>query len=838
MTEQEAALRAVRPIRFCLLSGRNRHGDLPVIECWLPPAAEPPEPSADGEWTQRFDALISSLTGKSWACRRIEASPRQSCAFRIAAAVTTLQQSAGFRVAHCGALGPVPAAPIRFFAEFDDEEAGEQAVQLALALLETALASRNDESPPPASLLERYAALCKLGRERATPADTRALIDAARRRGVPWQRMDRDPFDPVVGDFRIRPHGLLRLGQGRRRLTVDGTFCIERSADVHRFIRDRAALARRLSGMGLALPSADGADHATATSPIRAARIARRIGFPVAVASARAGRGRQRLRAHDEESVRRAAAQLLATDSAVVVQRDARAACVELLFIGPDLVAASVADAAGGASRVSLDRVQDMIAPDAFAAVVRCVAGLDVLSTSLAVALERPGRRASATVLDFDLAPSLNSWFIDDPAGLQRAAERMLEWLFPDRSNGRIPIAAITGTNGKTTTSLMLERAIREAGHVVGLACSTGSFVAGRAVSQLEDGYLPGHLTVLDHSDVEWAVLETTRGAALTTGIGFDRCDVAACLNVSDDHLEPDAGIATVGDMARVKRWIVERGGRVVLNADDEHCLAMAFALAERDPMLVSASSDSEALRARIGRPVATCVLDVVEGCERIVVHDGRQRMEIVDTHDLPTTFGGRARHNVVNAMHAAATAYVLGVAKDAIAAGLRALAPDADSAPGRLNLYRAGGTDFLVDYAHNPAGLAQLVAFCNQMDVSGRRIIAMSLPADRGDRFVIDGVAEIAGHFDLYVCKNYRIRYGREPHEVPRLLQVGLERAGVAAARIVRIEDEDEAIAHALEISRPGDLIVLVVGKGFRDLGRQVQRFARERAGDRTRPA
>jgi cyanophycin synthetase len=212
--------------------------------------------------------------------------------------------------------------------------------------------------------------------------------------------------------------------------------------------------------------------------------------------------------------------------------------------------------------------------------------------------------------------------------------------------------------------------------------------------------------------------------------------------------------------------------------------------------------------------------------------------MEIVDTHDLPTTFGGRARHNVVNAMHAAATAYVLGVAKDAIAAGLRALAPDADSAPGRLNLYRAGGTDFLVDYAHNPAGLAQLVAFCNQMDVSGRRIIAMSLPADRGDRFVIDGVAEIAGHFDLYVCKNYRIRYGREPHEVPRLLQVGLERAGVAAARIVRIEDEDEAIAHALEISRPGDLIVLVVGKGFRDLGRQVQRFARERAGDRTRPA
>ncbi len=423
--------------------------------------------------------------------------------------------------------------------------------------------------------------------------------------------------------------------------------------------------------------------------------------------------------------------------------------------------------------------------------------------------------------------------FGTDREALDAAGDRLIETLFPQGTSARIPIAAITGTNGKTTTSKMVERILRDAGWVTGLACSAGSSVKGDEITQFEHGYLPGHLTVLDHPYVETAVLETTRGAALTTGIGFDRCDVAACINVGNDHLEPETGIATVDDMARVKQWIVERGRRVVLNADDPRCRAMADALRDRRPALVSTRSTADELRMNAEDDGAFAVLEPVDGRDWLVLHDGGKRLPLVAVGDIASTYDGRAVHNVYNALHAAAVAYLMGATPAAIASGLAGLHADARELPGRLNRFDAGDFEIVLDYAHNPAGLARLAEFCDRLDVPGRRIVAVSLPVDRGERFVVDGVAAIAGHFDRYICKNYQITHGREPHEVPELLRQGLPRAGVPDDRIMmRAEVEDDAVAYALESGGPGDLVVLVVGKGFRDFIGQIERFIAARRG------
>jgi len=821
----------LRPARLHILSGRNRHGKAPVLECWLDPGKDRLFALENERWVGPFEAAIGRLLGGRRRPARAgstdHGTPGYRCALLLGDAVIALQQNAGFQVEHCGALQSVPAAPIRFFAEFDDERACDAAIHIALGALESALNLADQSGVADTSTrADQLARLERLGKEHATPPETVALIHAAGARGVPCQRMDRPPFDPVEGAFRIRPNGLLRLGHARHRRTVDGTFCVERSGPLHGLVRDRVALTKHLKQVGLDLPFSMGVEPRMAASPNRAVRMARRVGFPVALKSAGRGDAGARSELRDEESVRAAAQDLLRSEDAVLIEAMAPGEVFDTLFVGTRPIASF---------RQRADRSREPVSTDdlpihAIESIGRTLAEIDVMCVAVTLSFDRSKPEATAVIIDFDIAPRLDLLFGDDSRTLERAARQMLEWLFPAGRDGRIPVAAVTGTNGKTTTSLMLARILRESGQCAGLACSIGSFVDGRSVSSFEDGYLPGHLTVLDHGDVSMAVLETTRGGMLSTGIGFDKADVAACINVTNDHLDPDSGVATVEDMARIKQWIVERGRQVVLNADDPHCLAMARKLSDRNPVLVSIHDDIQALRAETGLGETACVLESVSGREWITHYRTETRVPIVAVDEIPATFDGKARHNVINAMHAAAMAMTLGLSADAIAAGLKALDPDLDQMPGRLNHYRAGGADYVVDYAHNPAGIAHLVDFCDQLNVAGRRIIAFTLPADRGDDFVVDGAAGVAGHFDLYICKNYRIRYGREPHEVPELMTKGLERAGVPGSRIVRIEDEDAAVAHALEISRPGDLVVLVVGKGFEDLGRRVQRFAADR--------
>lgn len=819
----------MRTLRTFRLAGFNRHGDLPVFELWMTVDADEIAVLERGSWRGAFDGLVEALAGR--ACVPEETGGPgnddviEHCARRLAAVAIGLQRVAGFRVSHGGALAGTDAASIRFFAEYDLEEAGMAAIDLAVDLLAEALASHGADATCPGSLHARFQSLCEQARTRATPAHTRALIDEARRRGIPFFRMDREPYDPVRGAFRLSADGLLRLGQACHQRTVDGSFCVERSEKLHGLARDRSAMFNRLQRMAFALPLAAGGELRQCSSPRRAARAARRVGFPVVLKSVRRRPGDVVTGLSDESAVVEAATDLCVAGP-VFVEPSISGEVVELLFVGQQRFAALRRSADGGTRPAAFDCVP---ARD-LSAIERLAGELELMCLSVAVVPGSGGDSARTLVLDVDPAPRLDALLGEHPGLVAEAAGRMLEWLFPRGHAARIPVAAITGTNGKTTTAFLLERILRRAGYRTGLACSTGTYIGGEAVDQFEDGYLPGHLTALDNPEVTAGILETTRGGVMSTGIGFDRCDVAACLNVGYDHLDDQLGIRSLDELAQLKQWIVERGTRPVLNADDPYCRAMAEALADRRPVLVSRtasgaerSPDAEA---------TVCIIETVDTRDWIVLRDGPRRIPLIAVDEVSVTFGGRAGHNVSNALHAAAMAHVLGADQPAIAAGLASVRPESGDMPARLNLHRCDGVDILIDYAHNPDGLARLVDFCGRLDVGGRRILAVSLPPDRGDAFITAGMGKVAGHFDHFVCKNYRIDYGREPHELPRLLLAALEQAGVPPQSVTRIEDEDEAIAYTLDMARPGDLIVLVVGKYYRETIQRVERFIETRRG------
>ncbi len=401
----------------------------------------------------------------------------------------------------------------------------------------------------------------------------------------------------------------------------------------------------------------------------------------------------------------------------------------------------------------------------------------------------------------------------DDPNAklTEQAAEQILDQLFPDGGQARMPIIAVTGTNGKTTTTHMLDRIMREAGLKSGLVCSIGTYLDARKVDERAACTDTGHLQVLTSKEVDIAVLETHHAGIIVRGFCFDWCDVAVCLNVTRDHLGV-GNIDTVEQMAELKQALPERARyAAVLNADDEHCLAMIDAVTAERICLVSMQSGVDGLRTyTTGRPACFCVLEKVDDEEWLVIHDDEQRIPLLGAGQIPATFNGTARFNISNAMHATMAAYMTGIEPDVIASTLGSFTSGV--IPGRLNVFDALPFRVIMDYAHNIDGYRQIVEFVEQQAVTGRKILMIAQLGDRLDDDILACVAPLAGHFDHYVCRNYHIYRGRPPEELPALLKEGLISANVSATDISIVNDPDEALQYSLSIARPGDLLMLLI--------------------------
>lgn len=812
-------------------AGPNRRSDHTVIEREIrlePGERERFESTDVGAWWAQLGRVDPALVSPEPPDVEQAGNPltsRDRLARICCEAAIGLQRSAGHRVSRAGLISTETPDRCRFWFEYEEPETGLDAAEIvhdAVALLLDPTADMESAEAARASLRRRIQQFRATARERAMPVDSQAIHDAALARDIPVMRMDRPPYDPITGDFRLRYNGLLRLGHGRHQHTVDGTFCVSRSEDVFGLVRDRVDLFRRLLALKTPLPG----DSAPVwcQSPLRAGRAAERTGYPVALRSSHRHVEHPIGPLADRDSVQQAATLVLKTSAQVLVQPWVPGATFKVVIAAGSCIA--VLEQTGTDEPEGWREV-----PDAHSSILHTATGiaealgvglmaLTVVAPRIDISLQESG----GAVVDAELAPELHRLFGPEAPALHRAAAAFIDWIYPEPETARIPIVAITGTNGKTTTSRMIHRILSEAGLAAGLACSDGSMVGEETISEHEDGYLYGHRVVIDNPDVEAAVLEATRGSAGSTGLGFDRCDVAVCLNVTADHLSDFVDIGTVEALAALKCTILERAGQAaVLNADDPHCCAMIPALEGRVIGLISLTRTRDQLRRWAGSSRVTCVIEKRDGRPWIVIDQDGNPIPVIAVEDIPLTFHGAAEHNVANAMHGALAAHLMGIDAATIARGLSALPATFEAAPGRLSFYRGLPFDVCMDYAHNPDGVRALCRFTSRLPVGGRRIVCLSCNNENSDEFIRETAAQAAGSFDHYICKNFSQLFGRPPEEGPALLREGLIAAGVSEAAITCVEDEAEAIDTALGMGQAGDLVVIVGGKRRQALWKQI---------------
>jgi cyanophycin synthetase len=387
---------------------------------------------------------------------------------------------------------------------------------------------------------------------------------------------------------------------------------------------------------------------------------------------------------------------------------------------------------------------------------------------------------------------------------------RVMDMLFPPGTPSRIPIAAVTGTNGKTTTARMLAHIQKLSGGYVGLTSTDGVYIDGqRTVSGDMTGPLATRMVLSDPS-VSVAVLEIARGGLLRAGMGVRHCDVGAVLNVKSDHLGL-RGIGTLEQLAEVKRIVVEVArDTAILNADDPLCLKMADYTEAMHLCYVTMDPTHELVGEHIKAGGRGVVLESGIKGQMITVYDHGAHIPLLWTHLIPATLEGRAVHNVQNAMFAAAMAFSMGLKLEDIRHGLRTFDTTFFQAPGRMNIYDEHPFKVILDYGHNPAAIEAMCALVDRLETTGRRICVLSAPGDRRDEDVAEVGRIAAGHFDYYICRRDDQLRGRKPDEVPHLLQSALLASGVRQDQIALVPEEPLAVDAALRHAKPGDLVLI----------------------------
>ncbi|ADV68761.1 cyanophycin synthetase [Deinococcus maricopensis] len=440
------------------------------------------------------------------------------------------------------------------------------------------------------------------------------------------------------------------------------------------------------------------------------------------------------------------------------------------------------------------------------------VAGIDFITPDIS----KPVHETGGGIVEVNAAPGFRMHLQPSEGKPRNVAGPVLDMLFPKDTPCRIPVIAITGTNGKSTTSRMVAHILKHAGKVVGLTTSNGIYVDGELIMGGDTTGPKSAKVILSDPNVEVAVLETARGGILREGLGFDRADVGAVLNIQPDHLGMK-GIETVEDLAYVKSLVVEvvtDTGTSVLNADDPLTVNMQRKAGGSITFFSMQDSNacSEHLQRHIDEGGTAVVREATLLGDELVLYRAGHRYPVIRAREIPATLGGYARVNIANALAAIGVAVGAGVELPVIRAALGSFSTSFEQSPGRLNLYEGHPFRVLLDYAHNPDGLrplAELVPFLRP--AKGRVIGVFGVAGDRRDVDIREMGAILAGMFDLLILREDTDRRGRAPGEGAELTREGALAAGMNPEQIQVILHEPDAIDAALRAGQAGDLVVIL---------------------------
>ena len=431
------------------------------------------------------------------------------------------------------------------------------------------------------------------------------------------------------------------------------------------------------------------------------------------------------------------------------------------------------------------------------------ICGIDIMASDLRTPVSENG----GAVLEVNAAPGFRM-HIEPADGLPRnVAEPVVDMLFPRGSAGRIPIIAITGTNGKTTTTRLTAYIAKSAGKKVGYTTSDGVYIQNQMMMR---GDCTGPISsqfVLKDPTVDFAVLECARGGILKSGLAFQNCEVAVVTNVAADHMGL-GGIHTVEQMAKVKAVVPEtvfKHGYAVLNADDDLVYKMKKEL-DCNIALFSMDENNPRIKDHAAENGLSCVFE--NGY--VTLMKGSWKIRVLHAKNIPLTFEGKAVHNIQNCLPAVLSTYLFrDITIEDIRTGLQTFVPSAGLTPGRLNFFHFKNFTVVADYAHNPHGLRLLCDFISKLDYS-IRVGIISGTGDRRDEDIRELGEISAKYFDEIIIRCDRNLRGRTAEEIIALLEEGIKKVNPNLPVMI-IPDENQALEYIYENQKHGALYTIM---------------------------
>jgi cyanophycin synthetase len=427
------------------------------------------------------------------------------------------------------------------------------------------------------------------------------------------------------------------------------------------------------------------------------------------------------------------------------------------------------------------------------------ICGIDIMAENLTQPLKENG----GCILEVNAAPGFRMHLAPSEGLPRNVAAPVIDMLYPPGKPSRIPIIAVTGTNGKTTTTRLLAHIVKNNGYKVGFTTSDGIYIQNH---MMEKGDTTGPLSaeyILKDPTVEFAVLETARGGILRSGLGFSRCDIAIITNIQEDHLGL-ADIHTLDDLARVKSVVVrsvKKDGWAILNAEDEQCLKIAnelscniayFSMDENNPTVQKFAKEGK-------------IVAVYEN-GFITIKKGEWKIRVERATHVPLTLGGKAKFMIANALAATLASYLWGFKTEDISLSLQTFIPSAAQTPGRMNIFDFKKFKVLIDFAHNPAGYRGVEEYLATVEAS-KKIGIIAGVGDRRDEDIRECATIAARMFDHIIIRQEKHLRGRTEEEIIGLIMEGINASGRNVTHEI-ITKEVEAIKHAINSAQEGTFI------------------------------